>query len=244
MQQSILGNLSNRQKTAFFALIFGLIAIIIGFVVYKTNYEKPYGTEITIGNFDSKIKNLPADRKASISAYLYDTVKKNTNQSITIAEIGEATIRENSNSQIFNSEAKVFNGSFIVDIEKIKQSYKIEYVYSSDKNSDRLGGYEVLVLCLPSDKLIYGSFDCKELFEDSEGIDPIVTALPYSTLSYEIRYIDTGKDKATLAVRLFISEADRSIDEAAAVNNYKKEALDWLVSKGFKPDNYEIIYTY
>lgn len=222
----------------------GLIAIIIGFVIYKTNYEKPYGTEITISNFSSKINNLPDDRKASISAYLYDTVKKNSNQSITVAEIGEAIIRENSNSQVFNSEAKVFNGSFIVDIEKIKQSYKIEYVYSSDKNSDQLGGYEVLVLCLPSDKLIYGSFDCKELFEDSEGIDPIVTALPYSTLSYEIRYIDTGKEKSTLTIRLFVSEADRSTDEAAAVNSYKQEALNWLISKGFNPDNYEITYSY
>lgn len=221
-----------------------LIAIVVGAVVYKTYYEKPYGTEITIGNFDSKIKNLPADRKSSISAYLYDTVKKNTNQSITLDEIGEAVIRENSNSQIFKSDAKVFSGSFIVDIEKIKQSYKIEYVYSSDKNSGQLGGYEVLILCLPSDKLIYGSFDCKELFEDSEGIDPIVTSLPYSTLSYEIRFIETGKDKPTLAIQLFISEADRSTNETAAVNQYKQEALDWLKSRGFSPDNYEITYTY
>lgn len=244
MLQSIFSNLSKRQKVFLLILFFCLVAIIVGAVIYKTNYEKPYGTELTIGNFDSKIKNLPPDRKSSISAYLYDTVKKNTNQSITLDDIGEAVIRENSNSQIFKSDVKVFNGSFIVDIEKIKQSYKIEYVYSFDKNSDYAGGYEVLVLCLPNDKLIYGSFDCKELFEDSAGIDPIVTLLPYSTLSYEIRLIDTGKDKPTLAIKLFVSEADRNTGEAAAVNKYKQEALYWIMSKGFKPDNYEITYTY
>lgn len=219
-----------------------IIGIIITAIIIK-NQQQPYGKEVVIENFDQHIKNLPSDRKSSISAYLYDTIKINTTETITPTEIGKAFIRNNSSSQMYDSENKVFNGTFIVDISKIKQSYKIEYVYSEDKNSIFLGGYEVLVLCLPEERLIYGSFDCKELFGDSQGIDPIVTLLPYSTLSYEIRFIDNGKEKPGLLIKLFISEADRNIDEAAAISRYQQQALDWIISEGFNPDNYIITYS-
>ena len=61
----------------------------------------------------------------------------------------------------YNAKNGWYVGSFVVDIPNIQQSYKVEFSYSEDPDY-AIGGYAVLIYCLPDDKMVYPDFDCKE----------------------------------------------------------------------------------
>ena len=242
-----MNNWSPRKKivviiVAILVLI-GLITLVISTLIPKNN--NTYGDEVTIKNYTEKIKNLTDDRRDSMFAALYKIVELNKKEGAQTPDINDAVIRKDSDSQKYNAEKDIYEGYFIVDIKSISQSYRIQYTYSSDNDNQEVGGYPVTATCLPVNQLIYGDFNCKDTIQiESAGIDPIIQYLPQSTLSYQIE-ASTGTDnKTVLNIRLLLSEADYRISEQEAVNTYKKEALDWIESKGLNPANYTINYSY
>lgn len=76
--------------------------------------------------------------------------------------------------------------------------------------------------------------------------DPILSVIPYSTLDYQItptyRTRDNGSAYLVVKIALRLTNADRN-NQAAAAEVYKKQALDYLRSKGINPDSYTIEYT-
>jgi hypothetical protein len=93
--------------------------------------------------------------------------------------------------------------------------------------------------------LLYGDFDCKDSITiESKDTDPITGILPHSTLTYEIRAVTNEDLSARLIIRLLLTRVDYNTREAEAVNEYKKEALDWIRSQEINPDDYAIEYVY
>lgn len=73
-----------------------------------------------------------------------------------------ASVRQGSISNQYDESTSVNSTLFIVDIPDLKQSYQIEYLWSSDSNSEHRTN-PVSAYCLPLDQLIYGEFSCKDM---------------------------------------------------------------------------------
>lgn len=78
-------------------------------------------------------------------------------------------------------------------------------------------------------------------------VDPIAQYLPHGTLDYNLtgsnETNDEGENIFVLNAELLLTAADVRIGRAAAIKAYKKEVLDFIISKGFKPNDYLIRYT-
>lgn len=241
-----LDNLTPRTKKVLLVilLVVTVATITLLFVLFAPKNTNPYGGEVIIRNYRDNVKNLSGNYEDLIMAELYKVIKLNTKEGEAVPSVNDAILRDGSARQEYSEEFSIYKGSFIVDIESLKQSYIITYVYSRDSDSTALGGYPILASCLPVDQLIYGDFGCKDIeSEESVDLNPITTVLPYSTLSYSIRAVNNDKS-IRLIVTLFITEADRRSGEAAAIASYKEEVLAWISSQGFNPADYEIVYNY
>lgn len=241
-----LDSLSPRAKKIGLVILLAITVtgLTLLFIVFGPKGGNPYGSEVLIKGYDDNVKNLSTDYENLIMAELSGVIKLNTKDGESVANVKDATLRDGSAQQEYSEEFSIYRGSFVVDIESLKQSYLMTYTYSRDPDSAALGGYPVLASCLPVDQLKYGDFSCKDIeTEESGDLNPITTILPYSTLSYSIRAVHDD-DTIRLVVTLFISGADRRSGEAAAVTAYKNEVLDWISSKGFNPADYEITYKY
>lgn len=217
------------------------------------NYQKPENNnqthnknnkEIQINNYDALIPDLPADRKKALDITLYNVVKNNLKTENF--NINDATIRDGSVISEFDKSANIHTGSFIVDLPSIEQSYKATYIWSADKNNINAVGYTATIACLPTDKLVYGNFDCVDDFSHSKikaERDPILNSLPYSTFNYSIT-ADNDSGKIGLNIDIFLYLADtRDGGRDASIKQYESDALDWIKSKKLNPDDYTIKYT-
>jgi hypothetical protein len=237
----------NKKRLFLAIIIIVSVCIVLGIiatVTYNTLNKNPYGQGIVINDFNKKVKNLPSDRVESISAMLYNTVQLNLKDGQEMPNIPDANIREGSEKQDEVTKNAQYSGSFIVDIESIRQSYKVTYSYSKDPNDDFMSGYPVGVSCLDGAEVIYKDFQCKDLTsEESKGVDPIIYRLPHDTLTYRITALEGDDATISLQIDLYLSSVDLS-DSAAAIQQYKLEALTWIESQGFNPDDYQITYSH
>ena len=130
--------------------------------------EKP--NPINITNFDTVVKNLPSTERATLETILASTIKQNTSANITLTSVKDATIRDGTYVQNYDSQKYVYSTQFIVDIPSLKQSYKITDKYSPlPPEQSGLFDYTQLVLCPSQDELIYGSFNCKDRMSTERG---------------------------------------------------------------------------
>lgn len=235
------------QKTkVIIVLIVATFVLITSLVIFLSikNSKNQFGDEVKISNFNNLVSNLPSERRDAIFASLYKAVRLNSPE-IKQEDINNAVIRESSVTQNTLNKGDEINGSFIVDIENIRQSYLISYIYAdSAEKQVTVSGYSILVRCLDKEDIIYSEFNCKDIVSIKSGdLDPIIQYLPYSTLDYSIvaRMYDSN---TTLNVKLQLSESDLRGGESRAVEKYKSEVLDWIREKGFNPEDYTINFTY
>ncbi len=239
----------SRKKAAI--LILSGLAVVIGLIALVTvltqKDENQFGKFIRIQNYDAKVKNLSGDMRDGMETYLYNVVVKNIDSSIDASKINDAHIRDNSDIQNYDSATTIRSGNFIVDMESIKQSYSVQYSYSTDEDAN-IGGNPIVVSCLPKEQLIYGDFKCTDLVsEQSTDDDTLLQYLPYENFTFSITPDATQGDDLVLIVDLDISEVDLKGDaasKAATVAMYKKEVTDWIASKDVEPSKYEIQYNY
>lgn len=77
--------------------------------------------------------------------------------------------------------------------------------------------------------------------------DPILSVLPYATLSYKITGLVRASSASNLSglyvhVDVYLSDAEVAGDVQTAINTYENEAIDYIRSKGFDPAKYAIEY--
>jgi hypothetical protein len=239
-------NLSLRARRILLGIIvvffIGLVAFMVISFLLKGN---PYGDEVVIKNYKETVKNLSDDYEDLIMSSLYQTIKLNIPEGTPVPEVNDATIRSDTASQTYEKLDNIYQGSFIVDMESLQQSYRVEYSYSNNPDNVALGGYPIIASCLPVEDLIYGDFGCKDsLVIETGEVNPIVGILPRSTLTYEIRAVTNENNSVKLTIQLLLTRVDYTTREAAAVKEYKAEALAWIRSQGFNPNDYAIEYVY
>lgn len=234
-----------NRRTIFIALLVGFIVaivIIIGFYIASLNNDNK--ERISIKNYSEYVKNLPSSEREALETMLYRTVSNNLDDDEKIKSINDAYIRNDSYSQDYKDDA--YTTTFIVDIESIKQSYKLQSVYANYNNETVNLDYTQLVLCLEKDKLKYGDFNCKDRISDENGLsrsDPILEYLPLSTLDYTVS-IDTSSKDLKLIAKLILTEVDYKLGVDDAVAEYKEKLRTWFESKDLNIDDYSITYEY
>ena len=137
-------------------LVLAVAAIILIVVSLMQIFRKnPYGPETKIDNIDLVDKNLPQDQKDQVFALLYNVLMGN----LVDGEPPKsgALVREGTVDYNYNEDTKVYFGTFIVDIPVVEQSYKVQLSWSPEKNNPNLGGYLVIISCIPKDLRIYAS---------------------------------------------------------------------------------------
>lgn len=137
------------------ALVVGVVFVALVIVTLINLFRNnPYGREIKIDNFSSFYGDAPQDIKDQIFNNLYDTVLQNIGEDDKIPGSGAMVRQETAVSQ-FDKDTNVYYGSFVVDIEEIQQSYRVQFEWSSNKNNPNLGGFSVLISCVPESLRIY-----------------------------------------------------------------------------------------
>lgn len=213
--------------------------------IVKTKTKNKYGAEISINNYDKYISNLPVDRRNSLNSTLYNMTKRNLKSGKL--NIKDATIRKNSVKYKYNKKTDIHSGSFIVDMKSIKQSYLMSYEWCSDMNhNSNLSGYSAIAECLPSSKLVYGSFRCEDDFANSPNKtkrNPILDYLPYSTFNYTITGNYNKNNKLDLDVNMILySFNTRNGERNNSIKKYKADVVKWIKSKKLNPNDYLINY--
>ena len=220
---------------------FVIFAVCIGLIFMP---RQKNGPELGIEGLSKTVANLPAERRSAIQAMLLTTVRMNTSENIDESNISKGVIREGTEKSDFDQDKELYTGSFIVDLESIRQSYEVAYFYREDPDSFITGGNTVEVTCLPPEKLIYGDFDCKDILsEQSKDVDPIIKELPFISTYFKVSAHYVGDElELTAELRMLPSDYDKS--PVAAVQKYKEKVYTWIRSTGNDPSSYTIKFNY
>lgn len=231
-------------------IIFLVVLAVVLLIVDQVMNKNPYGNYIKIQNYDAKVKNISKDYENKITSSLYDIVVLNLNEEIDGTAVEDAFIRESSEVQNEATRGSRYSGSFIVDIESLQQSYRVQYSYSNITNDNFVSGYPILLSCVNPQDVKYTDFKCKDLTNTETTIntpkDSIVNFLPYSTLSYSLRGDLTG-ESLIIHAELRIASVDMPTDtneRREVIQTYKNMVTDWIRSKGYDPTTYTIEYNY
>lgn len=233
-----------NKRVILIALAITVVLTVIGVWYYLYLQNRPT-TSIGIRNYDQYVKNLPRSERTLIEETLYGTIEDNL-QDITPAIVGDVFIRDNSYQQLY--EDGIYTTSFIVDAEKIRQSYKVQSFYPEEGRNDPTIAYDydVVVLCLAQEDLIYETFDCKDRSSTEYNLpksDPVLSLLPYTTLGYSVDIGEFVDDKLELIIRLYLSDVDYRTGEAAVKASREAEIKQWLRDNSLNPDDYIFVYT-
>lgn len=222
------------------------LVLLIGFL-FQGKAKNQFGPYIKIQNYSQKVKNLSPSMRDAMESYLYNIVKHNTKSDFDPSTVKDAYIREGSDTQNLD-QTGVYNGTFIIDMASIKQSYQTQYAYSTSDYNTNVGGNPVVISCLPKEKLIYGEFNCTDFVsQQSTSNDALLQYLPYQNFSFSITPDATKVASLVLDVTLTIPDSDLKGDTASRqqiVALYKQQVIDWIKSKNVDPTKYIIIYNY
>ena len=211
-----------------------LIGIIIAALVLTS--KNPYGEdEITIDGI-SNVSNITPDITASVYAQLYKIAKENTKGDLP-ADI-KAKLREGTVEEKYDTDSKTYIGTFIVDLEELKQSYYVGYRYKTTGTTG--SGYPVFVSCPPQKYRIYDT-PCSDGISLYEHADPIFIYAPYDSYEkgFEVKFAREPEDYydvPELNVYLITCTDTR-------IPGLKQKFLDWMTSNGLDPENYTINYS-
>ena len=171
----------NKKLITTISIFVSIVLLLSGvFIIYTL--RNPYGQGVSIRNL-SNYTDLNSSNKDSIDIIknnLYEQVSRNIYPSSydKVKNISDAIVRNDSFTQEYNKDSKIYSVEFIVDIESVKQSYLVNYQWSDDSISNiesDIDQYGNLVSCLPVDQLIYDDFNCQDLGSDMrDDISPYI----------------------------------------------------------------------
>lgn len=223
------------------------IVVMLAFISKIGEQKNKYGDEIVITNLNEETAGREKPSSSDVIDYIQSELLKivnmNSEEEIKGRDITDATIREGTFVQEYDSDKDIYIVSFMVDIKSLSQSYQASYQWvKGDGLDEDIDEWGINVRCLPQDKLIYGDFGCQDMFSVMGNDDSIINFLPHSTLNYRITFnsaVDNG-----LNIVIYTTAADERANGETAIINYKQEALDWIRSVGFDPLDYVIDYSY
>ena len=220
-------------------VLLAAIAIVISMVFFK-----PRGPEVTINNLDDIVENIPDYEVNTILSLLADTLRINTDRQLS--EITDIEIREGSYRQHY--EDSLFQTEFIVDIESIRQSYRITNVYSHLGEEKTGLDYTTVVRCLSGEDVIFEDFICQDRITAESGLsrnDPIINLVPHQDHGLSITLggeDEEGRVILDIHITIFAYELDNNSNPSPALERRKTGIREWLTSNGLDPDNYILNY--
>ena len=229
-----------------------LVVVFLIITLVRIFRANPYGNETKIDNLSRYYNDLPQEKTDQIFYQLYNMLSNNLPEGAEVPERG-AMVREGTAEYNYDESEKVHYGKFVVDIAEVQQSYQVQFEWSPVANNQNLGGYPVLVTCLPEELQIYPGNHCSNMlevdvsWENAFQLDyTLGTETSYNAqkkigeyllstvkdYSYVARIDETtlkvskGADKITLSFRLILNQ-DQVFD--VVVNTdlfYKNEQIE------------------
>lgn len=211
-------NLSKIQKISFVfflqALFIIIIIIVLNFTLQPKKHIKSISSE---ENFTLPIpdKNIETFKNA-----LWAVISNNVRE-VDRSVLDDVTIREGSYEEIEEESSRM--ASFIVDIDSIKQTYKVSISWVTDSKS---GLYDdVAIDCPPQSQMKYPETICRGMYNNTYSLD---LYLPYQIDSpYKDEYEYAGPE-----VYIYGDESTHTITVSLAPCNNaeenKKKANDYL----------------
>ena len=149
--------------------LFIIAAVVLIAVTLMNVFRKnPYGNELVIDNIGSFYGDLPQYKKDQLFHELYETVLENFEGNEEDIPKNGALVREGTTTNEYDEETDVHYGRFVVDIEKIRQSYEVQFEWSNKSNNTNISGYSALVTCIPDSLAIYETNKvCNDSFSKS-----------------------------------------------------------------------------
>lgn len=195
--------------------------------VIKKNIGEPNAQ-----NVDFDLEHFKSDIEESI----YSIALINNEDSITSKG---AKIREGSAHYVYIEDSSTYFLNFIVDIEDLKQSYRITWRRDNDSSGQSMVSNTIMPVCLKEDEMIYEKFDCKDDY-GGRGLDRVVYNLlskrMFSNFTVGLSGVFDGKP-LTFSINV-------SSDNESAKNAAVKEVSDYLAELGFSLDDYEYSVKY
>lgn len=218
--------------------VFVLVPITITVLNIISSIDRKY---VKISNYSDYVKNIPNTEKSKLEENLNITVNLNIDKE-KIPDGTNAVIRKNTYKQDLSEG--VHTTSFIVDIENIKQSFKLTNRYSSD---GLVSDYTHTVDCLDREYVIYTEFKCKDLNSEENNLpssDPAIKLFPIENLDYSAYINGTFENKTSIEVKIFASESDFRIGINNKIDNTRSEIKNLLKNNNLNPENYSILISY
>lgn len=187
--QNPLNRIPERLRPAVIAFVAFIVGIIIISILALSGifHRNPYGPETKIDNFSKYYRNAPTATSDMIFRSLHNIVALNTENEEEVPTSG-ATIRNNSTTNDYNQETNIHTGTFITDVEPIKQSFKVWFEWSDDQENTNLSGYQLKITCLVGEESLYGSTSCED-GSTSTSIQNLYTRYPFlSQLPLDVSY--------------------------------------------------------
>lgn len=139
--------------------IFFIILMVFSFWNFFNQKEPSVNMEVA--GLVQEIPGLPNRGKDDIEYNIYKAVSRNS-VSNEIQKKG-VYIREGSLVNDYYENMDIHYVGFIADIPDIRQSYKVVYEWSDDKDNEYLSpDYSAVTMCLDESQLIYGDFNCSD----------------------------------------------------------------------------------
>lgn len=229
MFKNLMNNLSQKQKIGILVLGQVLVIIILVLIVQTFTSGREY---VKIEN--TADNNVPENVKEYVADNIWEIIKSKVGN-VERNDIDDVVIREGTYEETEAEDGSV-RASFIVDIDSLKQSYRIDAGWSKDKSVV----YEVTVNCPPIDQMKYPETVCYGAYNNTYSLS---LYLPYAV--YPEGY-DAENDEV-MAPEIYITgdEDTKVIDVMISVCDVEaliKKADEYLDTLPIDLNNYMINY--
>jgi len=234
MQQLFL-NLTTKQKIALVAVILLIPVVIIVSVVMM---NLPKGPIAKIQNLDQYMTTASDSDKYKLQSNLYKFLKSKHKADIEELNI---YIRDNSYKENgVDDEDKM--ADFIIDIEEIKASYTVSFVFPGNNLTSENPTFD----CPALSEMKYPETNCKGMYNSTEKLQQEQASPINAILPIVVDEFDKSTGKATrYDIRGFF-DAENDYKFNITIIDYscgnKETALQVIRDKGFNPDDYTIVY--
>ena len=229
----LLKNLTKRQKIGFTVGGLVVLMLIIVLVVVITNGNEPIAK---IRNLDEYMVNASGEEKRVLQRGLYRFL-----DDLFTVDIEKLDIYIRDDTFIETEADGVYLTDFIIDIDELKSSYTVSYVFPNEAATALNPVFD----CPTLTEMKYPETECVGMYNSSaamklEAENPIAKVLPIKVDSYDVGY------RLSIKYEIFgivYEENNKFLVRIIDYGGYNYErALEMIRSKGFDPNDYTIEY--
>ncbi len=230
--RSLNANLSKGQKIGAFVLVQAIVIIIMIVTVQSATQPKE---RIAIEEPEDNIAtDIPSENIDLFKETLWDLISQKSN-TVDKSVINDVVIREG--TYVETEHEFGTSAEFLIDIDSIKQTYKVTIGWAKDGHKDEYYD-DVVIDCPPISEMKYQETVCYGMYNDSYSLSlylPYIIESPYkdkySYAGHEL-YIDGDEQSHTITVVL---------NPCSNADEYREKAKDYLKTIP-KIQDYQINY--